>query len=211
MIHHLPQHHPALASVYSALQTGPATVAHVRTNEDSPPHSSGHSSFLIDDILGISRPAVSSSQLLPSSPSPSSMSSSATRISSTSPPPPAAISTTTYSNTNLQGHMSHQLTRPTPIHLASVGAGAALTVSAGGILPGGALYKPVAMYDPAVMQQAYLNPHFSYHSALVNQLYPLPYSRPELAFYDRHNAFAKGEYLRNFNRKLSHANLMLFN
>lgn len=57
------------------------------------------------------------------------------------------------------------------------------------------------MYDPAIMQYAYLNSHLNYNNALVNHLYTVPYGQPELAFFDRSNAFAKGED--TFNRIFS--------
>ncbi|XP_059145760.1 hematopoietically-expressed homeobox protein hhex-like [Physella acuta] len=193
MIHHLPQPHSALGSIYSGLQT---PGLHMRGRGDVSPPSHGHSSFLIEDILGISKaqntsPTLSShtSPTLSSHTSPtlsshtsfsssSLLASSPSRLSSTTPPSPVTHTTPS------PQHGHHPLSRPTPIN-----PGAALTSS----LYGAALSKPLAFYDSPVLQQTYLGTHLGTHLGypLVNQMYPLPYGRPELAFLERHNAFAK--------------------
>lgn len=200
MIHHLPQHHSALASVYASLPTGTSTVLHCSTRENTSPPSSGHSSFLIDDILGISRPTVSSQYTAPtSSPSSALSLSSASRLPSicSSPLP---LSSSAPTNIRQHGQTNHHLSRPTPVNPTNLSPRASLTIS-NVPLPGNAIYKPIAMYDPAIMQYAYLNSHLNYNNALVNHLYTVPYGQPELAFFDRSNAFAKGED--TFNRIFS--------
>ncbi|CAL1542853.1 unnamed protein product [Lymnaea stagnalis] len=183
MIHHLPQQHTGLGNLYSGLQV-PTMGLHVRNRGDHSPPLGGHSSFLIDDILGNTKPKLSlhSSSALPSS----ALTSTASRTS-----PISTIPSPTAANTppSPQHHGHHQLSRPTPINPAANGSGAALTVTTA--MSGNALYKPLAMYEPTLLQHAYLNPHLSYHNALVNQMYSVPYGRPELSFLDRHNAFAK--------------------
>ncbi|CAG5134951.1 unnamed protein product [Candidula unifasciata] len=190
MIHHLPQHHSQLASVYTSLPAGVPTGLNCNTRESTSPPSSGHSSFLIDDILGISRPAVSSQYTVPSS-SPSVLSlSSSSRLSSSSPSP-LPLSSSAPGSVRLHGQPTHHLSRPTPVNPTTLNQRTPLTISNAAPMSGNAVYKPVAMYDPAIMQYAYLNCQLNYNNALVNQLYTVPYGRPELAFFDRSNAFAK--------------------
>lgn len=60
-----------------------------------------------------------------------------------------------------------------------------------------ALFKPLALYDPGLMGPGYLPPHVhplaAYPTALMNQLYALPYTRPDhYALLERHSALAKG-------------------
>lgn len=60
-----------------------------------------------------------------------------------------------------------------------------------------ALFKPLTLYDPGLMGPGYLPPHVhplaAYPTALMNQLYALPYTRPDhYSLLERHSALAKG-------------------
>ncbi|KAH9487645.1 hypothetical protein Btru_070242 [Bulinus truncatus] len=184
MIHN----HPALGSMYSTLHGHAVGVHQVSRGDPSPPLG-GHSSFLIDDILGITKPEPKTHPRLSSTTVTSIRTSpvTAARVKTESPPP-SPFPTSTSASTHLNSGVSH-LTRPTPIN-PTVLTSAALSVAPG--LPGGTLYKPMSMYDTVMLPQAYLSPQYSYHSALVNHLYSnLPYPRPELSFLDRHSSYIK--------------------
>ncbi|KAL5022536.1 hypothetical protein ScPMuIL_001691 [Solemya velum] len=73
------------------------------------------------------------------------------------------------------------LAKPTPVHPAMFHTDAVTAP---------ALYKPVAMYEPAALSPTYIGPQL-YNPSLVGQLYSLPYPRPEYTLLDRHNAFTK--------------------
>ncbi|BFY98865.1 hypothetical protein BsWGS_01905 [Bradybaena similaris] len=185
MIHHHLSH-PTVTNMYSSMTLGPTSYMRSRSQEDKSPTSIGYSSFLIDDILGKSRPVIPMSHI-PTSPSPpplSSMMTSPTNILSTSAP---------LSSSSAPGnihHRPHLLTRSASINHPLVEADTRLKVTSAASLPSGYLQKPMAVFEPSLVQHAYLNSHFNYHNAYVNHIYSVPFDRPELPFLDRQE-FAK--------------------
>jgi hypothetical protein len=61
------------------------------------------------------------------------------------------------------------------------------------VLTAPSLYKPMSMYDHAMLPQSpYIPSHVSYTNALMSHMYPMSYMRPDYALLDRHHAFSKG-------------------
>uniref|UniRef100_A0A0B6ZZR6 Homeobox domain-containing protein n=1 Tax=Arion vulgaris TaxID=1028688 RepID=A0A0B6ZZR6_9EUPU len=179
MIHHLP--HPVLTNVYSSLPLVSSSVIHSRAREHT-----RHSSFLIDDILGKSRPTFPTSYLSasPSPPPPSSIMVSSTRNMCTS-------SSLISSASNNVHHQTQHISHSNPISHSVTGARAALTVLSTGHLTGEYLYKPVNIFEASLEQQNCLNPHLNYHNAYVDQMYSAPFQRREMSYLDRNYALAK--------------------
>ena len=82
------------------------------------------------------------------------------------------------------------------------GPGVGMGVPPPSALSPSALFKPLTLYDPGLMGPGYhLPPHVhplaaAYPAALMNQLYALPYARPDhYALLERHSALAKGRGL----------------
>ncbi|CAG5123768.1 unnamed protein product [Candidula unifasciata] len=181
MIHHMP--HAPLANMYSNVTLGPTSLMRSRSHEDRSPTSIGYSSFLIDDILGKSRPLIPISHLSASQKSPplSSILTPPTNILCTS----SSLSSAAVSNS---GH--HQraqlLARSSSMnHSFTDAAESRMKVTPAASHPGGYLQKPMAIFEPTIVQQAYLNSHFNYHNAYMNHVYTVPFDRPEVPFLDR--------------------------